>query len=225
MSSSMKSLERVREYFDREAVRFDAIYEEQKPGSQQLVDRLFRKVVVERFRLICNLAPYQGPWTVLDVGCGSGRYSLALAREGATRVVGVDVAPSMIALATEEAAKAGASSVCEFHTSAFLDFKTDEKFDVVVATGYFDYLENPVPHLKGMKDRCRGRIFFSIPKRWEWRVPIRKARFAFERGYVRFYSRGELDSLIAAAGIAADRASVIDLGRDYIVVVNNHSRG
>jgi len=221
----MKSLERVREYFNREASRFDAIYEQDKPGSQQLVDRLFRSVVVERFHLICNLAPYQGSWSVLDVGCGSGRYSLALAREGASRVVGVDVAPSMIALAKQEADKAGFGAVCEFHTAPFLEFATDEQFDVVVATGYFDYLENPLPHLERMRDRCRGRMFFSIPKRWEWRVPIRKARFAFERGYVRFYSKPQLMALLAAARIPADRASVIDLGRDYIVVVNNHRRG
>lgn len=221
----MKSLERVRRYFDREAERFDAIYDDQKGGSQQLVDRLFRTVVIERFKLICNLAPYQGAWSVLDAGCGSGRYSLALAREGAARVVGVDVAPSMIALAKQEASAAGFASVCEFHTSAFLDFTSDEKFDVVVATGYFDYLEDPLPHLVRMRDRCRGRMFFSIPKRWEWRVPIRKARFAFERGYVRFYSKSDITSLLSAAKIPADRASVIDLGRDYIVVVNNHTRG
>ena len=220
----MKSLERVREYFNREAQRFDAIYEDQKPGSQQLVDRLFRAVVLERFKLICNLAPYQGAWTVLDVGCGSGRYSLALAREGASRVVGVDVAPSMIALARHEAAAAGLDRVCDFKTDAFLDFQTDEAFDVVVATGYFDYLEDPLPHLRRMRDRCRGRMFFSIPKRWEWRVPIRKARFAFERGYVRFYSKADITALLRAAGIAHDRASIIDLGRDYIVVVNNHHR-
>lgn len=221
----MKSLERVREYFDREAQRFDAIYEAQKPSSQQIVDRLFRSVVIERFRLICNLAPYQGAWSVLDVGCGSGRYSLALAREGAARVVGVDVAPSMIALARQEAAAAGFESVCEFQTGAFLDFKTDEMFDVVVATGYFDYLEDPVPHLRKMQERSRGRMFFSIPKRWEWRVPIRKARFAFERGYVRFYSKAEVGSMLRAAGIAGDRSSIVDLGRDYIVIVNNHRRG
>ena len=221
----MKSLDKVRDYFNREAQRFDAIYESQKPSSQQVVDRLFRKVVLERFRLICNLAPYQGAWTVLDVGCGSGRYSLALAREGASRVLGVDVSPSMIALARDEAAAAGAAHVCEFQTAAFLDFSSTERFDVVVATGYFDYLEDPLPHLARMRDRCRGRIFFSIPKRWEWRVPIRKARFAFERGYVRFYSKGDIEALLRNAAIAADRASIIDLGRDYIVVVNNQTRG
>ena len=147
----MKSLELVRSYFNREAQRFDAIYEEQKPLVSRVVDRAFRSVVVERFHLICNLAPMPCPWTVLDVGCGSGRYALALAAAGAARVVGVDVAASMIELARRQADAAGSGDRCEFHTSPFLEFSTSERFDVVVATGYMDYLEDPLPHLRAKR--------------------------------------------------------------------------
>ena len=215
----MKSLDLVRNYFNREAERFDAIYEERKPLLERLIDRTFRSVVVERFHLICNLAPTPGPWTVLDAGCGSGRYALALAAAGAARVVGVDVAATMIELARRQAAQAGVADRCEFHTSAFLDFQTAEKFDVVVATGYMDYLEDPLPHLKAMVNMCRGRLFISVPKRMEYRVPMRKARFAYEGGYVRFYGKHEFESLAQAAGVAPDRLSMIDLGRDWIAVM------
>lgn len=215
----MKSQDLVRNYFDREAQRFDAIYEARKPLSQRLVDRFFRGVVIERFQLIVNLAPMSGPWTVLDAGCGSGRYALALAAAGASRVVGVDAAPAMIDLARRQAEEAGIAARCEFHVAPFLDYRTDERFDVVVATGYFDYLEDPVSHLRRMVERCRGRIFASIPKRWEWRVPTRKVRFAIEKGFVRFYSRREVEAMMQAAGIPAERWSLIDLGRDWVAVV------
>jgi 2-polyprenyl-3-methyl-5-hydroxy-6-metoxy-1,4-benzoquinol methylase len=215
----MNAPDRVREYFDREAGRFDAIYESKKPLTQRVVDGLFRRVVVERFRLIRNLAPMSGPWTVLDVGCGSGRYSIALAEAGAARVVGVDASAAMIALAQSEAARLGVASRCTFETSPFTEFRTDELFDVVVATGYFDYLRDPEVHLARMVARCRGRLFASVPKRWEIRVPIRKTRFAIERGFVRFYSRQQLDALIASSGVDPERVSVIDLGRDWIVVL------
>ena len=215
----MKSLDLVRDYFNREAQRFDAIYEDRKPLLERVVDRACRSVVVERFKLICNLAPTPGPWSVLDVGCGSGRYALALAAAGASRVVGVDVAATMIELARQQATAAGVAERCEFHTMPFLQFRSPERFDVVVATGYMDYLEDPLPHLRSMVEHCKGRLFISVPKRLEYRVPIRKVRFAIERGYVRFYGKREFERLAEAAGVPPDRLSMIDLGRDWIAVM------
>lgn len=214
----MKTTDVVRGYFDRESRRFDAIYETRKPLSQRVVDRVFRQVVVQRFELIRNLAPMSGPWTVLDVGCGSGRYSIALAQAGAIRVVGVDASASMIGLARSEADRAGVGGRCVFTTSSFSDFTTNERFDVVVATGYFDYLTDPEAHLASMIARCRGRLFASIPKKFEVRVPVRKVRFALSRGFVRFYSRRQLNVLIASTGISSECVSIIDLGRDWIVI-------
>ena len=214
----MKSLDLVRDYFNREAARFDAIYTEAKPWHQRLVDRLFRVVVVERFRLICNLAPMPGAWSVLDVGCGSGRYAIALALAGARRVLGVDVAAAMIGLACAEAERARVADRCEFRTGAFLDTDLGGRFDVVVATGYFDYLQEPLPHLKKMLALSNGRVFASFPKRWEWRVPVRRLRFALARGYVRFYSRRKVVELARAAGLPPERLSLIDLGRDYMAI-------
>ena len=43
---------------------------------------------------------------ILDAGCGTGNFSLKLARKGA-RVVGVDISPDMLALAREKAAREG----------------------------------------------------------------------------------------------------------------------
>jgi SAM-dependent methyltransferase len=215
----MNSLETVRKHFDRDAERFDAIYESRKPVWQRLRDRL-RAVVVERFHLVCTLAPVPGKWSVLDIGCGSGRYGIALAKLGAARVVGVDVSPAMIELANAETKNANLPADFEFVTGDFLGYDTEERFEAVLAMGYFDYLENPVPHLAGMRKLCRGKIFASIPKRFEWRVPIRKLRFLVARGFVRFYSRRNVEDLIRDAGVPRDRAHLLELGRDWILIVN-----
>jgi 2-polyprenyl-3-methyl-5-hydroxy-6-metoxy-1,4-benzoquinol methylase len=215
----MKTSHVVHDYFERESRRFDAIYDQDKPVVQRLVDRLFRGVILERFRLICNLAPIPGPWSVLDVGCGSGRFSVALAMAGASRVLGVDVASSMIDIANEAAAHMNVANRCEFVVSSFLELDRTEKYEIVVATGYYDYLEEPLPHLKKMAAMCSHKMFLSFPKRWEPRVAVRKVRFALERGYVRFYSHAEVIELMEQAGIPSDRYSLIDLGRDWIAVV------
>jgi hypothetical protein len=124
----------------------------------------------------------------------------------------------MVGLARSEADRARVADRCIFTVSPFSDFTTNERFDVVVATGYFDYLTDPEAHLAGMIARCRGRLFVSIPKKFEVRVPVRKIRFALSRGFVRFYSRRQLNALIASTGISSERVSIIDLGRDWIVV-------
>lgn len=214
----MNSRELVRSYFDREAQRFDAIYEERKPLLQRLGDRLLRGVILERFRLICALAPTPGPWTVFDAGCGSGRYALALARVGAAHVTGVDVSEPMISLARRAAERAEVSERCEFHVCAFGDYVTDKRFDVVVATGYFDYLERPGVDLARMLALCRGRIYASFPKRWDLRVPPRKLRFLLSGSFVRFYSRQEVRRLFSDVGLGEERVALFDLGRDYLAV-------
>jgi len=214
----MNSSNTVRDHFDRAAARFDAVYKERKPLYQRLIDRLFRRVVVERFRLVCNLAPVPGDWKVLDAGCGSGRFSLALAAEGASRVVGVDFAEEMIGIARAEADRQGLSAICEFVTTEFRHFSSDEKFEAVVATGYFDYLAEPGVDLALMVGLCSGRIYASFPKRWEWRVPIRKLRFLLSGSFVRFYSKREVLGLFEAARVPPERLSLIDLGRDWLAV-------
>jgi 2-polyprenyl-3-methyl-5-hydroxy-6-metoxy-1,4-benzoquinol methylase len=214
----MQSPDTVRSYFDREAERFDAIYRASKPFHQRVLDRA-RRVVVERWKLICNLAPCRHDWTALDVGCGSGRYSIEFARRGASRVVGVDLAPAMITLAHQHARDTGVSDRTEFVVGSFLDFATRERFDVIVAAGYFDYLEDPVAHLRRMIALSRGHIYITVPKRWEFRVPLRIARFALARGFVRLYSAREFREVVRQAGVSLDRLSMVDLGRDWVAVL------
>jgi SAM-dependent methyltransferase len=209
---------RVREHFDRDAPRFDAIYAKEKSLRERIVDHWYRGVVLERFRLVCNLAPAPPGWSLLDVGTGSGRYPIALARQGAKRTVGVDLSPKMIELATREAMAAGVGDRCRFEVGEFLSFKAEERFDLVLAMGYFDYLDQPLPHLERIRDLANGKIVASFPKRWEWRAPARKVRFMMGGGFVRFYSRGEVQALLKKAGLAGDQSSLIDLGRDWILV-------
>ncbi len=212
----MRSLERVNSYFNREAERFDAIYERDKPLHQRLGDRLFRRVILERYSLVVNAIGAPGS-SVLDVGCGPGRYGIELARRGAQRCVGVDVAAGMIEIARREAEQAGVGNACEWAVSDFLSYQGTGTYDAVVAMGYFDYLEEPLPHLRKMIGHARGRVFASFPKRWTVRTGLRIVRFKLAHGFVRFYSRGDVIELFRRAGHVACLA-LVDLGRDYIAI-------
>jgi 2-polyprenyl-3-methyl-5-hydroxy-6-metoxy-1,4-benzoquinol methylase len=218
----MRSLELVNNYFNREAERFDAIYEEDKPLHQQLGDTLFRRVILERYSLVVNAIGAPGA-TMLDVGCGPGRYGIELARRGAARCVGVDVAAAMIEIASAEAGKAGVAARCEWAVSEWLAWKTDEQFDAVVAMGYYDYLEDPLPHLQKMIASARGRVFASFPKRWTVRTGLRIVRFKLAHGFVRFYSRPEVVDLFRRAG-QPQFLSLVDLGRDLVAIYDAGAR-
>src|SRR5438552_2322913 len=105
----MRSLDLIRDYFEREAARFDAIYERDKPIHQRIVDAVFRRVIHERYSLVLNAIGASGS-RVLDVGCGPGRYGIELARRGAERCLRVDVSSPMIESARQAARAAAAES-------------------------------------------------------------------------------------------------------------------
>lgn len=69
--------------------------------------------------------------TVLDIGCGSGIYSFALAQRVGT-IVGVDIAPNMIGAATRRADAEEIGNV-SFVTGDFSEIDLDGPFDLVFA--------------------------------------------------------------------------------------------
>lgn len=215
----MESTERVRSHFEKDAQRFDAIYQDdQKSAFSRFVDKYVRGVVVERLHLVRALAPAKGTWSVIDVGCGPGRFSVDLAKRGAARVLGVDISTEMLDLAKRAATSQKVESQCEFVKSSFKDLEVKESFDMSLGIGYFDYLENPIEDLQKMVQVTKGHVIASFPKRYEWRVPTRKVRFMLTGGFVRFYSKAEVLALFAQLGVPPERLYLIDLGRDYIAV-------
>lgn len=79
--------------------------------------------------------------SILDLGCGTGNHVLCLAEKGYL-VCGVDRSDEMLNIARLKAGVNGIS--CSFHQSDIRDFRTSQKFDVVImmfaVLGY--HLEN-----------------------------------------------------------------------------------
>lgn len=212
----MSTEQRVKSHFHQDARRFDAIYEEQKGPVSRFIDNVWRGVVRRRFELtLRSLEPLEGK-TVLDVGCGSGRYCIAFAARGASRVVGVDFAPAMIEIANDLSARAGVADRCEYRVGGFPEAVPDGPFDYSTALGFFDYVPDPGAMVKAMRERTRSTMIMSFPKSTEWRVPLRRLRFRVAGCPLFLYSERRTRDILAEAGI--DRFDWIPLDRDYIVV-------
>src|SRR4051794_17260254 len=212
--SSMFVERRVQEHFDADAERFDAIYRSDQGLAARFIDNVWRGVVRRRFNLTLEfLEPLDGK-TVLDVGCGSGRYCIAFAQRGARHVVGVDMAPAMIDLAVDLAQQFDVGDCCEFRVGSFLSVVQDEEpFEACTAMGFFDYIERPVPILARMRELTRSTMVMSFPKSREWRVPLRRIRFRLARCPLFLYSEQDVRGMLAEAGIT--RYEWIALDRDY----------
>ncbi len=78
--------------------------------------------------------------SLVDAGCGAGRWTLELAaRRPGWRVVGVDLEQSHVQRAETARQKLGLSNVSFIH-SDFLDYRPEERFDVVLSVASAHYL-------------------------------------------------------------------------------------
>ncbi len=212
--------DKVRDHFHDDAARFDAIYVEKKGPVAAFIDNFWRGVVQKRLELnLKELRPFEGK-KILDVGCGSGRFCIAFAKEGAEKVIGIDFAPAMIELADQLSNEAGVGDRCEYIVGAFPDDieDSDGPFDACTGNGFFDYIEHPAPIISAMREITNGKLIMSFPKAVEWRVPLRRLRFWMKGTPLFLYTESQVRDLLAQSGVTD--FEFIHLDRDYLVVAN-----
>ena len=198
MATAQRS-EDVQDYFVRHAARFDGLYGGDNMATR-VFDQLFRKPMYERYRLTIEALGDAKGKKYLDLGCGSGRYAINLARLGAT-VIGLDFSAAMLKLANDYAKQEGVSSQVEFvetDMNRWMD-RTDEHFDAAFAMGVFDYLDDPVATLRRMLT-VADRAYLSIPAPEFPRAQLRRLRYRQQNCPVYFYTRQDTEELVAKAG-------------------------
>lgn len=80
--------------------------------------------------------------TVLDIGCGVGRWSLRLASAGA-HVIGIDLSPTMIGEARRRADRDGVSARCHFFVADVAELALMQQFDLIVGVTVLQHVLNP----------------------------------------------------------------------------------
>src|SRR5205823_4030599 len=166
---------------------------------EHALQRLLRPGLFNRRELALAVAREYDEPSILDVGGGSGRIGELLLEQGASRYVDVDLSDTMLGLARERLTRFGEK--VELVQGDFVETPLEGTFDIVLALGYFDYIEDPQRHVSRIHDLCSGSAVASFP-RWTWtKGPIRKLRYeVINNCPIYDYTADGLRGLLGAAG-------------------------
>ncbi len=156
----------------------------------KLIDRREKQAVLSA------LGPLDGR-RVLEVACGTGRFTVMCASEGAD-VVGMDISPAMLRQGRAKAIEAGVADHLAFMRgdAARLPFP-DDHFDAVFAMRFFHLADTPASFLTEMARVADEQVFFDTFNRFSARSLY---NFALPMGS-RLYSREEVRRLLDGAGL------------------------
>ncbi len=156
----------------------------------RLIDRREKEAVLDAIGPVENKK-------VLEIACGTGRFTAMLAERGAD-IVGLDISAEMLGEARRKAASAGVGDTVEFMRgdAGRLPFEDDE-FDAVIAMRFFHLADTPAEYLAEIKRVSNGDVMFDTFKNtstrsiYNWALPMGS----------RLYAPSEVRSLVKGAGL------------------------
>jgi ubiquinone/menaquinone biosynthesis C-methylase UbiE len=145
---------------------------------------------------------------ILEIACGTGRFTVMLAERGAD-VVGLDISRAMMLQGREKARQAGVADNVEFlrGDAARLPFP-DDHFDAVFAMRFFHLADTPAKFLAEMARVSKDVVFFdtfndtSARVVYNWLLPMGS----------RLYSEAEVNGLLRDANL-----ELTDAMHDFVI--------
>lgn len=198
----------VKEHFDKTAQEFDSIYTGEKSAFGRLLDRMFRWDMEKRFdRTIEECGDIEGK-TIIDIGCGSGRFMEILQERRPDLILGVDFAPRMLALAQKILQRKMTDSPCRFVAGDFNQMHFRTSFDITLAIGLFDYISDPLEMLKRIRLVTDEKLIATFPRKGTLRARIRKVRLGLRACPVYFFTPEEVVKLLERAGFSTIQSEI-----------------
>lgn len=158
----------------------------------------------------------RGGEAILDVGCGTGQYTLPVARKAA-RVVAIDPSRPMLEHLERRAAAEGVANVETRQGGAPEGIPADETFDGVVMIGVFNYIERFEEVVAAVARVMRPGAWFLftvVPPSLEGRVHRLTDRAVGSRVYLRPHA--EVRAAADRAGLTAEHLGTAGLTRGGI---------
>ena len=145
---------------------------------------------------------------VLEVGAGSGRDSLSLAREGAAAVV-LDYSPVSLELVRAQALALGLPVLAVRADALAAPFR-DGAFDVVFHQGLLEHFRDPRPLLaeNARITRRGGRVVVDVPQTFHLYTLMKQSLIALNAwfaGWETQFTPRRLERLLEASGLAVRR--------------------
>jgi len=167
----------------------------------QLIDRREKEAVLEA------IMPVEDQ-KVLEIACGTGRFTVMLAHQGAD-VVGLDISAAMLQQGRRKAQNTELAGTLEFlrGDAGRLPFP-DDHFDTVIAMRFFHLADDPEAFLEEMRRVSRDQIVFDTFNRfsarsiYNWALPMGS----------RLYSKSEIAVLLAKTDL-----TLVDVEDDFLL--------
>ena len=146
---------------------------------------------------------------VLEVGAGSGRDPLALARAGARAVV-LDYSPASLELVRRQARSQGLEVMLVRADARAMPFR-DDSFDVVFHQGLLEHFRDPRPLLaEGARIARRGggRVIVDVPQTFHLSTVMKKTLIAMNAwfaGWETQFTPAQLERLVRESGLRVKR--------------------
>ncbi|MBK8231811.1 MAG: class I SAM-dependent methyltransferase [Candidatus Eisenbacteria bacterium] len=158
----------------------------------------------DRIKRQLDPLPVEGRW-VMEVGAGSGRDSLDLARRGA-RVVVLDYVRSSFKVIRRQADALGLEVHCVCADARNMPFR-EGSFDLVFHQGLMEHFRDPLPLLRDNTRvlRLGGHLLVDVPQRWHVYTAAKHVMIALDRwfaGWETEYSPRELEGLVRQGGLS-----------------------
>ncbi|RQG88936.1 class I SAM-dependent methyltransferase [Natrarchaeobius halalkaliphilus] len=167
----------------------------------QLIDHREKRAVLEAIMPVEDRS-------VLEIACGTGRFTVMLAEQGAD-VVGLDISAAMLQQGRAKTRGSNLSGTLEFlrGDAGRLPFP-DDHFDTVIAMRFFHLADDPEAFLREMRRVSRDQIVFDTFNRfsarsvYNWALPMGS----------RLYSKSEVTTLLAKTDL-----TLVDVVDDFLV--------